>query len=85
MLFDAGFALGLVVGHGFSDRADILFDRHFTKNRCLLRQVTNPEASTPIHRKIRQVIVVEKDFTLCRRHEANYHVKGGRFTCTVRP
>ena len=85
VLLDAVFALGFIEMHGLRDRADILFDRHFTKDRCLLRQVANPKASAAIHREIRQIIVVEKDSTLCRRYEADDHVKGGRFACTVRP
>src|ERR1044072_1575930 len=58
-LFQPLVARGVVEVTGFENRHDVVFDRQFAENRGLLRQVTDTRARALMHRKVRDVAIIE--------------------------
>ena len=67
--------LGLTRRKRFQNRHDILFDRHFAKDRFFLRQITHAQAGPFVHRVVRHVGVAKNHPPAIWSHQANDHIK----------
>ena len=59
------------------DRHDVLLDRQFAEDRFLLRQIAHAHAGALVHGIAGHFLVLEKDASPIRAHEADDHVKAG--------
>ena len=72
-------------GASLENGHDVVFDRQLAENRSLLRQVADAGMGALVHRKVRDVAVVDGHGAGVGRHEADDHVERGGLACTVRP
>src|SRR4051812_40303345 len=69
-------------GH-LQDGFDIIFDRQFSENGCLLWQITKAKLSPFIHGQPGDIAVVEKNLTLVWLDQSDDHVKCCCFSRSV--
>ena len=69
---------------GLEHCENVLRRRHFSKNRRLLRQVPDTQSRPQIHRKIREILIAEKNIARVGTFKTNDHIEGRCFACTVR-
>ena len=66
-------------------RAHVLFDIQFSENRRFLRQVTQPQPGAPVNRHVFDRFAVNFDIPRAGAHQADDHVKRGRFPRAIGP
>ena len=71
-------------GQGFQNRQDILFHRHFAKNRFFLRQVAHAQSRPLEHRESGHVLIAKNDAPTVWADETDDHIECRRFARTVR-
>ena len=67
----------------FEDCENIVFNAELAENRRFLRQVTQAQPGTFVHRFGRQVPPIEQNIAAVRRDQTNDHVKGGGLAGTI--
>src|SRR5262245_59863473 len=75
---ERGLALRVVeLGAGLEDRHDVVLYRQLAEHRRFLRQVSDAELRTPIHRQPRKLLIVEPYAARVARYQPDDHVEGG--------
>src|SRR5215831_21381019 len=77
--------LGLAQRKRFQNRHNVLFYRHFAKDRFFLRQITHAEPRALVHWIICHIRVAKNHASAVWPDQANDHVKTCRFACSVWP
>ena len=71
------------LGH-FQHGANIILDGQFAEDAGLLRQVTDTQLRTFVHRQTGDILVVEEDTSAIGRNKADSHVESGCLAGTIR-
>src|SRR5438477_11712553 len=69
----------------FQNRHDVLFNRHFAKDRFLLWQIAYAQSRPLEHRESGHVLIAENDVSAVCPDEAYDYVESRCLPCTVRP
>ena len=71
------------VGH-FQYRQDIILHTHLAEYTCFLWQIANTQLRTLVHGHTCNIQIIEEYLSIIGSNQSCGHVKGGRFTSTIR-